>query len=79
MGPVMTNSIIRERMDQWTNPRLYYLTQIIRYTPSYCPECGTTLIHDEEEIYCPSCGLVTSGSIEYVAGFKIRFPYGRRG
>ena len=75
----MTNSIVREnRMDdEWLNPRLYYLKKLIKPRPNYCPECNTTLEHDEDEIYCPKCGLVTSASIEYVAGFRIRFPYGR--
>ena len=32
---------------------------------------------DDDETYCTHCGLVTSTSIEYVAGIKINLPYGR--
>ena len=46
-----------------------------------CPECGGKVVYDnedEDEAYCTKCGLVTSASIDYVAGIKIDLPYGRR-
>lgn len=77
----MTNSIIEKdkNMDQWLNPRLFYLKSFVKPKPNTCPECGgelsTTI--DEDETICLECGLITSMSIEYVAGHKIILPYGR--
>ena len=62
---------------EWINPRLYYLRRLIHPIPTTCPECDHTLTIDDDETYCPYCGLVTSTSIEYVAGIKINLPYGR--
>ena len=57
--------------------RIIFLNTFIKPNPPYCPECGTKLIHEDDETYCPRCGLITSASIEYVAGQKINLPYGR--
>lgn len=65
-------------MQKWNNPRLFYLHKFIKPVPVTCPECGTELTIDEEELYCNHCGLVCSSSIDYVAGFKIDLPYGVR-
>ena len=86
----MTNSIIEEVMKdknfKWLEPeqyqkleRLLYLKSFNKPLPSYCPECKNPLdtTIDEDETICSHCGLVTSMSIEYVAGFKIQLPHGR--
>lgn len=59
--------------------RLSYLETFVKPQPSYCPECGApiTTMEDEDETICTYCGLITSASIEYVAGNKINLPYGR--
>lgn len=59
--------------------RLSYLETFVKPQPSCCPECGGTLntTIDEDETICEKCGLITSMSIEYVAGNKINLPYGR--
>ena len=44
-----------------------------------CPECKTLTIQlseDKSYEYCTKCGLITRASYDYVAGFKIDFPYG---
>lgn len=75
--PVMTNNIVRGNEMQWRNPRLFYLRTITKALPTTCPECDHELTTDDDETYCTHCGLVTSTSIEYVAGIKINLPYGR--
>ena len=81
MAPVMHNSILREKeMDEkWLDPRLFYLKSFIKPLPRFCPECDGELDTsiDEDETICNKCGLVTSASIEYVAGMKIDLPNGR--
>ena len=59
--------------------RLNYLKTFVEALPEYCPECNNILIssQDEDETYCNKCGLITSMSIEYVAGQKINLPHGR--
>ena len=77
----MTNSIIRADMNEnrWINRRLFYLKSFVKPLPNICPECGNALTttDDEDETICSSCGLITSMSIDYVAGQKIDLPYGR--
>ena len=78
-----------EIMDElkWKDPylylqitRLHFIKQLQDTTPTYkCPDCGDNIIHDEwGEEYCESCGLVTRTPYDYVAGFKITLPYGRK-
>lgn len=45
-----------------------------------CPECGESIISDEDsgEDYCPGCGLVVSGPYPYTAGVPVDYPYGTR-
>ena len=87
---MMTNSIIEELMKdkdfKWLEPdeykkleRLLYLNSFSKPLPSKCPECNNQLdtTIDEDETICSHCGLITSMSIEYVAGFKIKLPHGR--
>ena len=65
--------------NKFLNPRVFYLRTFIKPLPNTCPECGhdldTTI--DEDETICSHCGLITSMSIEYVAGQKIKLPHGR--
>ena len=75
----MTNSIIEEEkmsMGRF-NPRIAYLKRITSPIPDTCPECDSPLEDHEYETICTHCGLVTSTTIEYVAGQKIILPYGR--
>ena len=76
----MGNNIVR-RTDEmkWKDPRLFFLKSFVKPHPSTCPECGAelTTTEDEDETICTGCGLITSMSIEYVAGEKIDLPYGR--
>lgn len=74
--------MIEEQNKKWLNPRLYFIQSLL-CTESYrfCPECGTEVTYPDEdmcEAYCPNCGLVVTANIEYVAGFKINFPFGRK-
>lgn len=84
----MGNIIIEDmKTEEWlkTNEekqkehRIEYLKTFIKPLPLSCPEChnelSTTI--DEDETICTNCGLITSMSIEYVAGQKIDLPYGR--
>ena len=75
----MPNKYIEDMNTQWLNPRYYYLRKITKPLPTICPECGSelTTTEDEDETICTDCGLITSMSIEYVAGHKIDLPYGR--
>ena len=59
--------------------RVNYISSFSKPLPSYCPECGQLLTstEDEDETICTGCGLITSMSIEYVAGERITLPYGR--
>lgn len=59
--------------------RLAFIKSFNIPLPTICPECGNILLtsQDEDETLCSHCGLVTSASIEYVAGQKIDLPYGR--
>lgn len=80
-------NLIIEDMNHWDKTsdqiqkeiRLTYLKTFTRPLPRFCPECGAELKTsiDEDETTCPDCGLITSASIEYVAGQKITLPYGR--
>ena len=76
-----TYSIVEENMNDWKkeDPRLLFLKSFIKPLPQFCPECDSELDHtiDEDETICSKCGLVTSTSIEYVAGQKIDLPHGR--
>lgn len=76
----MGNNIIREDMKNTKqyNPRIHFLKTFITHQPKTCPECEADLIKDDAETYCPECGLVTSASIDYVAGFHIYLPYGKQ-
>lgn len=58
--------------------RIYFIQQIQNHEPIYkCPECRGKVITDEwGEEYCETCGLVTRTQFPYVAGHKIRLPYG---
>lgn len=80
------NNIEGTMNDQWLNPkkhqnriRLAFIKSFNIPLPTICPECGNILLtsQDEDETLCSHCGLVTSASIEYVAGQKIDLPYGR--
>ena len=77
----MTNTIIEDTMTdrKWLNPRIFYLQTFVKPLPTKCPECGSPLTTtiDEDETICTQCGLITSASIEYVAGTKIIYDYGR--
>ena len=81
----MSNNLLRRPMNEeklhfhWINPRMFFLNSFIKPLPHTCPECGAelTTTEDEDEIICTGCGLITSMSIEYVAGEKIVLPYGR--
>ena len=76
----MGNNIVRGTDEmKWLDPRLFFLKSFVKPRPSTCPECGAelTTTEDEDEIICTGCGLITSMSIEYVAGEKIVLPYGR--
>lgn len=71
------NDVTSERV----NARLKYIKTCINTQPlNICPECGGKgeyLTEDNDEITCTRCGLVLAGSIEYVAGVKVDYPYGR--
>lgn len=77
------NNIIRDTYWDLTRDeidkliRLTYLLTFVRPIPNFCPECYTPLEYEEDEKYCPHCGLVTSTTVEYVAGQRISIPYGR--
>ena len=77
--PVRYNILLRRENKRWLNPRLFYLHTFVKPLPSTCPECGCdlTTTEDEDETICTGCGLITSMSIEYVAGTRITLPYGR--
>jgi ribosomal protein S27AE len=86
--PVLSNSLVegmknrywgKTRAELEKEQRLAYLKKNHKPLSSKCPECGNDLTptEDEDEIYCTHCGLITSMSIEYVAGMKIDLPYGR--
>ena len=72
----------KEQEKKWLNPRKYYINSFLNHESlRYCPECGAEVEYsseDEDEAYCTHCGLVTSSSIQYVAGKKIDLPYGIR-
>jgi len=72
----------KEATKKWLNPRKYYINSFINHQSlNKCPECGAPIKYsseDEDEAYCTTCGLVTSASIQYVAGRKIHLPYGLR-
>lgn len=74
--------MIKEQEKKWLNPRKYYLNSFLNHESlRYCPECGGEIEYsseDEDEAYCTRCGLVTSASIQYVAGIRIILPYGIR-
>lgn len=86
MSRARCNIIVRKDMDKdksWLCPeeakreaRLNYIKSIQAHTPNYCPECGHSLIHEEDEVYCMDCGLIVMASISYVAGQPITLPYG---
>lgn len=71
------NNVTSDRV----NARLKYIKTCINTQPlNICPECGGKgeyLTEDNDEITCTHCGLVLAGSIEYVAGVKVDYPYGR--
>lgn len=77
----MSNILIERtnNMDKWENPRIYFLRKFVKPLPNTCPECGAELSTtiDEDETICTKCGLITSMSIEYVAGTRITLDYGR--
>lgn len=58
--------------------RIYFIQQMQNHENIHqCPECRGKIITDEwGEEYCENCGLVTRTQIRYVAGHKIRLPYG---
>ena len=62
--------------------RRIYINKCLNHKPlNRCPECGGEIEYsseDEDEAYCKECGLITSASIQYVAGTKIDLPYGIR-
>ena len=62
--------------------RMIYINKCLNHKPlNRCPECGGEIEYsseDEDEAYCKECGLITSASIQYVAGKKIDLPYGIR-
>lgn len=84
----MYNNIVEDmKPDEWIKTsaekqkryRIMYLHTFISPLPQHCPECQAELTSspDEDETLCPVCGLITSMSIDYVAGQKIDLPYGR--
>lgn len=77
----MNNTIYRFNGMKF-NPRTHYIKSFLNTQKlDKCPECGGKITYeneDEYEAYCTRCGLVTTASIEYVAGIKIDLPYGRR-
>lgn len=75
----MGNIIIEDMKTKKWNPRLFYLKTFVKPLPNICPECHSelTTTEDEDETICTGCGLITSMSIDYVAGHKIDLPYGR--
>ena len=90
MTPVKSNILVRERdmnAEYWDKTqdeikaelRLAYLQTFVKPNSNICPECygELTTTEVEDETICTSCGLITSMSIEYVAGQKINLPYGR--
>ena len=76
------NKLEKMKKEKWLNPRKYYINSFLNHESlRYCPECGAEVEYsseDEDEAYCTHCGLVTSASIQYVAGRKINLPYGIR-
>ena len=72
----------KEADKKWLNPRGYFINSCLNHKPlNICPECGAEVKYsteDEDEAYCTHCGLITSASIQYVAGIKIDLPYGIR-
>lgn len=79
----LKETMMQEQKEKWENPRGYYLKSILNHESlKYCPECGHEIEYsstdDEDESYCTHCGLITSASIQYVAGIKIDLPYGLR-
>ena len=74
--------MIKEQEEKWVNPRGYFINSFLNHTSlKHCPECGGEVEYsseDEDEAYCTECGLITSASIQYVAGNKIDLPYGIR-
>lgn len=91
-GSTMSYNIVRKdgTMEhsslRWSDPdefkrqqRISYVKSILNTEPiHYCPECNSILESEVDVTYCTRCGLVTSASIEYVAGCKIVLPYGRK-
>ena len=93
-GPINSyNNIRDEKMSNWLKTRaekqeeenqrkkemrLMYIKSIQSHIPSYCPECHTPLIIDDEQIYCPTCGLVTQDSTMFNNGIKFHLPHGLR-
>ena len=78
---------IKDNVDKWLEPedhrkqlRLTYIKSFNKPQPNKCPECGSQLSTtiDESETICTQCGLITSASIEYVAGIRIHLPYGKQ-
>ena len=85
--PTNSYNNIKDTMpDPWLEPkeyqkeqRLLYIIRLKSHAPSTCPECGHDLIYEEDvEIYCNHCGLVCASTIEYVAGIRIKYPFGLR-
>ena len=86
---MMSNSVMRRikidanfNINEYAKSiRLNYIMKCINHKPlNQCPECGApvTSTEDSDEIYCTRCGLITSASIQYVAGKKIKLPHGIR-
>ena len=78
----MSNSIVRKDKFGGTmvifDPRLIYIRKLQAHIPSLCPECGTELEVDDEQIYCPKCGLITQDSYDFHAGQHFTLPHGIR-
>lgn len=71
----------------WDDPELYQQIQRLLFIQcmqpyeniTQCPECRGEIITDEwGEEYCETCGLITRTQYPYVAGHKIRLPYGQK-
>ena len=84
--PSQKQNLSDEEPDKWLEPedykkhmRLVYINSFRKPVYYTCPECDGELEEslDEDETLCKQCGLVTSASIEYVAGIKIILPHGR--
>ena len=83
MRKKLREKMIEEANKKWLNPRKYYINSFLNHESlKNCPECGGEIEYsspdDEDEAYCINCGLITSASIQYVAGQKIDLPYGIR-